>query len=67
MNTSELQEQSVEELQTTLLTLTKERFSLRMQRSTGQLTQPHLLREAKRDIARVKTVLNAKLKAGADE
>lgn len=67
MNTSELQEQSVEELETTLLTLTKERFSLRMQRSTGQLTQPHLLREAKRDIARVKTVLNAKLKAGADE
>ncbi|MBJ39890.1 MAG: 50S ribosomal protein L29 [Gammaproteobacteria bacterium] len=65
METSELKEQSVEELQATLLNLTKERFSLRMQRSTGQLTQPHLLRQAKRDIARVKTVLNAKLKAGA--
>ena len=67
MDTSELKEQSVEELQATLLNLTKERFSLRMQRSTGQLTQPHLLRQAKRDIARVKTVLNAKLKASADE
>tara|TARA_Y100001934_G_scaffold256955_1_gene325511 strand:+ start:206 stop:409 length:204 start_codon:yes stop_codon:yes gene_type:complete len=67
MDASELQEQSVDELQATLLNLTKERFSLRMQRSTGQLTQPHLLRQAKRDIARVKTVLNAKLKAGADE
>ncbi|MBJ38259.1 MAG: 50S ribosomal protein L29 [Gammaproteobacteria bacterium] len=65
METSELKEQSVEELQATLLNLTKERFSLRMQRSTGQLTQPHLLRQAKRDIARVKTVLIAKLKAGA--
>ena len=65
METSELKEQSVEELKATLLNLTKERFSLRMQRSTGQLTQPHLLRQAKRDIARVKTVLNAKLKAGA--
>ena len=70
MDASELKEQSVEELQSTRLDLTKERFSLRMQSSTGQLTQPHLLREAKRDIARLKTVLNAKLaeaKAGTDE
>ncbi|HIE71549.1 MAG TPA: 50S ribosomal protein L29, partial [Planctomycetes bacterium] len=31
-------------------------FNLRMQKATGQLGQSHLLKQAKRDIARVKTV-----------
>lgn len=60
MNASELKEKSVEELEQTLLELSRDRFSLRMERSTGQLSQPHLLRENKRDIARVKTVLRQK-------
>ncbi len=60
MNTSTLREKSIEELQETLISLTKERFASRMQQSTGQLGQTHLLKIARRDIARVKTVLTEK-------
>jgi large subunit ribosomal protein L29 len=60
MKTSELQDKSVEELQTTLVSLTKDQFNFRMQKSTGQLGQTHLLKIVKKDIARVKTVLNQK-------
>ena len=60
MNAVELRDKSTEELEQTLLELSRDRFSLRMERSTGQLSQPHLLRENKKDIARVKTVLRQK-------
>ena len=60
MNAAELKEKTVEELEQTLLELSRDRFSLRMERSTGQLSQPHLLRENKKDIARVKAVLRQK-------
>ena len=36
--------------------LKKERFNLRFQRATGQLENTSRLREARRDIARIKTV-----------
>ena len=60
MNTVELREKSVEELNTALLELLREQFNLRMQNSTGQLAQTHLLKNVRRDIARVKTILNQK-------
>lgn len=60
MKATELREQSPEELQQTLLGLLKDQFNLRMQRATGQLTQNHMLGQVRRDIARVKTVLNQK-------
>ncbi len=60
MNASELREKSVEELQTELLELRKEQFNLRMQRATGQSEQSHTLNNVRRDIARVKTVINQK-------
>ena len=41
-----------------LLGLLRDQFNLRMQKATGQLGQSHLLSQVKRDIARVKTVLN---------
>ncbi|RCU43256.1 MULTISPECIES: 50S ribosomal protein L29 [Corallincola] len=63
MNASELREKSVEELNAEMLNLLREQFNLRMQKSTGQLSQTHLLKNVRRDIARVKTVL--KQKAGA--
>mgnify|MGYP000722179719 CR=1 FL=1 len=43
-----------------LLDLTREKFNLRMQQGTGQLTTPHLIKAARRNIARVKTILNEK-------
>ena len=60
MKASELREKSAEDLNKQLLTLREEQFKLRMQKSTGQLGQTHLLKLNQRDIARVKTVLNEK-------
>ncbi|HCS27550.1 MAG TPA: 50S ribosomal protein L29 [Spongiibacteraceae bacterium] len=60
MKAAELKEKSVEELDGQLLKLLEEQFKLRIQKSTGQLAQTHLLKQARRDIARVKTVLRQK-------
>jgi large subunit ribosomal protein L29 len=60
MKANELREKSVEELNTQMMSLLKDQFNLRMRKSTGQLNQGHLLRNVRRDIARVKTVLNQK-------
>ena len=60
MKASELRDKSGEDLNKQLLTLREEQFKLRMQKSTGQLGQSHLLQVNQRDIARVKTVLNEK-------
>jgi large subunit ribosomal protein L29 len=42
--------------------LFREQFNLRMQRGSGQLGKPSQFKTVRRDIARVKTVLNEKLK-----
>ena len=60
MKASELRDKSAEDLNKQLLTLREEQFKLRMQKSTGQLGQSHLLQQNQRDIARVKTVLTQK-------
>ncbi|NLC01230.1 MAG: 50S ribosomal protein L29 [Pseudomonas formosensis] len=60
MKATELREKSAEQLNEQLLTLLRDQFNLRMQKATGQLGQSHLLKQTKRDIARVKTVLNQK-------
>ena len=43
-----------------LVRLKKEQFNLRFQRATGQLEKPSRIREVRRDIARVQTVLREK-------
>ena len=63
MKANELKEKSVEEINAELLNLLRKQFELRMQLNTGQLAQAHLIKQLRRDIARVKTVLNQK--AGA--
>ncbi|WP_250464303.1 50S ribosomal protein L29 [Microbulbifer litoralis] len=60
MKTADLREKSVEELNQELLSQLEAQFKLRMQQSTGQLTQTHLLKQTRRDIARIKTVLTEK-------
>jgi large subunit ribosomal protein L29 len=60
MNTVELREKSADELNQELLGLLKDQFNLRMQKSSGQLAQSHLVNNVRRDIARIKTVLNEK-------
>ena len=63
MRASELTNKSVEELQAELLSLLREQFNLRVQYATGQLNQTHQVRNARRNIARVKTVLSQKVGA----
>ncbi|MCX2977479.1 50S ribosomal protein L29 [Candidatus Marimicrobium litorale] len=60
MKASELREKSAEELNSELLSLREEQFRLRMQVSTGQLGQTHLLKNSQKDVARIKTVLTEK-------
>lgn len=48
-----------EELKTELENLLKERFELKMKRGSGLNPKPHLFRQNKINIARVKTVLNS--------
>jgi large subunit ribosomal protein L29 len=58
MKANELREKSAQQLNEQLLGLLRDQFNLRMQKATGQLGQSHLLLQVKRDIARVKTMLN---------
>ncbi len=60
MKASELKNKSVDELNQELLDNLREQFNLRMQKGTGQLSQPHRVKEVRREIARIKTVLNEK-------
>ena len=46
------------ELETELLGLRKEQFILRMQNSTGQMTNPSRFKVIRREIARIKTQMN---------
>ena len=64
MKASELRGKTDAELRETLHELLKEQFNLRMQRGTGQFSRPHLMNDVRRNIARVKTVINQKRQAG---
>ncbi|UCH75514.1 MAG: 50S ribosomal protein L29 [Rhodospirillales bacterium] len=63
MKTADLRQKSPDELKDQLLGLRKEAFNLRFQKATGQLENTARVREVRRDIARIKTILNAKRKA----
>jgi large subunit ribosomal protein L29 len=58
MNASELREKNTDKLNTELVALRKEQFNLRMQRASNQTEKTHQLKNVRRNIARVKTVLN---------
>lgn len=60
MNIRELRQKSTQELKQELLELRREQFNLRVQRATGQLGKPHLFRQVRCNIARLKTVLSDK-------
>jgi large subunit ribosomal protein L29 len=63
MKASELREKGVEDLTKELNGLLREQFNLRMQKGTGQLAQSHRVSQVRREIARVKTILNEKAKS----
>ena len=60
MKASELKEKSVDELQNLLRTEREAQFKQRMQKATGQLNQSHTIGVTRKNIARIKTVLNQK-------
>ena len=64
MKVSELRAMSATELNKELLDLLKAHFSLRMQIATQQLNNTSQLGKVRRDIARVRTLLGEKAKAG---
>ena len=60
MNTKDIRKMSVEELNKKLKELKEELFNLRFQNTINQLDNPHKIADVKKDIARVKTILNEK-------
>jgi len=60
MKASELRDLSVEELEAKKVELLQSQFQMRMNKSMGQLEQTHELKQVRRDIARVNTILTQK-------
>ena len=56
MKIEDIRAMSPDQMDDSILNLKKERFNLRFQRATGQLENTSRLREARRDIARIKTI-----------
>jgi large subunit ribosomal protein L29 len=64
MKAADLRGKTKDQLGDQLLQLKKEQFNLRFQRATGQLENTARVREVRRDIARIKTLLAETARAG---
>ena len=62
----EIRALSADEQQEKLQSLKEELFNLRFQQATGQLENPMRIREVKKSIARIKTILQEGLKDKAE-
>jgi large subunit ribosomal protein L29 len=62
-NTPQLREKSVDELHTRERELSEQLFKLRFQRATGRMENPSKMRQVRREIARIKTLLSEKARA----
>jgi large subunit ribosomal protein L29 len=60
MKTAELRDQTAEELQQKERELAEQLFALRLQKVTGQLEKPSRVKQVRRDLARVLTILREK-------
>ena len=65
MNAQELRDKTPDQLRDELVSLKKEAFNLRFQQATGQLENTGRVRIVRRDVARVKTILNEKARDAA--
>jgi large subunit ribosomal protein L29 len=63
MDAKELRAKNAKELREELMALRQEQFNLAMQQASGQLPRGHQIRNARKNIARVKTVLAERAKA----
>ena len=66
MSAKELRDKPPDQLREQLVELKKEQFNLRFQQATSQLENPARMRAARREAARVLTVLNQKAAAAAE-
>jgi len=66
MTAEDLRGKSVDQLRDDLAKLKKEQFNLRFQAATSQLEKTHRMAEVRRDVARVKTILREKARAGVE-
>jgi len=62
---SEIRAKTEDELQDQLLALKKEQFNLRFQKASGQLENTARVRQVRKDIARIKTVLGERARSSA--
>ena len=60
MKAADIRAMTIDQIDDEVLKLKKEQFNLRFQRATGQLENTSLVREVRRDIARLKTVAKNK-------
>ncbi|KPP89726.1 MAG: LSU ribosomal protein L29 RpmC [Rhodobacteraceae bacterium HLUCCA08] len=67
MNATELRDKTPDQLRDDLLALKKEAFNLRFQQASGALENTARMRSVRRDVAKVKTILNEKAAAAAGE
>ena len=67
MDAAELRDKTPDELRDQLASLKKEAFNLRFQQATNQLENTARMRIVRRDIARVRTILNEKARGAANE
>ncbi len=67
MSAKELRDKTPDQLREELENLKKEQFNLRFQAATGQLENTARMKAARREAARVKTILNEKAAAAAAE
>ena len=67
MKASDLISKDVADLEKELVSLRKEQFNLRMAMGSGQMIRPHLFKQARRNIARVKTVIAQKKQQNAGD
>ena len=58
MSLKDLREKNIDELRKELLSLRQNQLKLKMQKANAQLEQPHQIRQVRRDIARIKTLLH---------
>lgn len=66
MKAKEMKDQTVEELKLKEKELYDQLFKLRFQAATAQLEKPAMIRNVRRDLARVKTILKQKAQAAAN-
>ncbi len=67
MNANELRDKTPDELRAELVTLKKEQFNLRFKKATGQAESTVRMKAARREAARVLTILNEKAASAAVE